>query len=185
MICISGYPGSGKSIFADVGREMGIKVFRMGDVVREKALEKYGRLDKESIAKTSIEIREELGDNAVAILLAKKIMEIDDPIVIIDGVRSMEEVKELSKAGRTYIISLVASRRERLSRLLKRGREDDVMDIGDFMDREYREKGFGLDEVMDNTDLFIYNEDISLEELRGIARETFQSILKRSSGDHR
>jgi len=178
LICISGYPGSGKSIFADVGVDLGIPVLRMGDVIREVSLKKYGKIDKDTLAKASIEIRNTLGNNAVAILLARKIKSMEDKIIIIDGIRSMDEVKELSKAGETIVISLIASREKRLNRLRLRRREDDTLDPGDFIDRDHREKTFGMDVVLENTDIFVYNEDITIDELRSIARKIFTDIEK-------
>ncbi len=176
VVCISGYPGSGKSIFANTARELGIPIYTMGDVVREEARRIYGRIDPETVAKTSQEIRRRMGRGAVARLLAQKIDSSNHEIVVVDGVRSPDEIEALSTIGRTVIITLIASRRTRFERLIKRGRIDDKPTYENLLEREERERSFGLDKVIEAANLYIYNEDISLEELKSIAKNLFQEI---------
>ena len=176
VVCISGYPGSGKSIFANMARELGIPIYTMGDVVREEARRIYGRIDPETVAKTSQEIRRRMGRGAVAQLLAQKIDSSNHEIVVVDGVRSPDEVEALSTIGRIIIITLIASRRTRFERLIKRGRIDDKPTYENLLEREERERSFGLDKVIEAADLYIYNEDINLEELKRLAKNFFQEI---------
>ncbi len=177
LICVTGYPGSGKSVFASVGKEFGIKVFTMGDIVREEAIKRYGVIDKTTLGQVAEELRKEFGDDAIAMLLSNKIEKCNERIVIIDGVRSMREVMILSKIGKIYLIAILAKRTTRYLRLVSRARADDMKTYEDFLIRENRERGFGLAEVIENSDLYIYNENIGLETFINISRKLFQKIL--------
>ncbi len=177
LICVTGYPGSGKSVFASVGKEFGIKVFTMGDIVREEAMKRYGVIDKTTLGKVAEELRKEFGDDAIAMLLSNKIEKCNERVVIVDGVRSMREVQILSKIGKIYLIAILAKRTTRYLRLVSRGRADDMNTYEDFLIREKRERGFGLAEVIENSDLYIYNENIGLDTFINISRKLFQKIL--------
>jgi len=148
----------------------------MGDVVREEARRIYGKVDPETVAKTSQEIRRKMGKDAVAQLLAQKIDSSNHKVVVVDGVRSPDEIKALSAIGKTIIITLIASRRTRFERLIKRGRIDDRPTYENLLEREDRERSFGLDKVIEAADLYIYNEDITLDELKRLARNIFHEI---------
>ena len=177
LICVTGYPGSGKSVFASVGKEFGLKIFTMGDIVREEARKKYGVIDKYTLGKVAEELREKYGDDAIALLLSNKIEDSKDRIVIVDGIRSMREVKILSKIGRVYLIAILAKRTTRYRRLVSRGRADDMKTYEDFLIRENRERSFGIAEVIENSDIYIYNEDIDLETFIEISKRLFNRIL--------
>jgi len=177
LICVTGYPGSGKSVFASVGKEFGLKIFTMGDVVREETMKRYGVIDKTTLGRVAKELRREYGEDAVAILLSKKIRNIEDKIVVVDGIRSLREIEILSKIGRTYLVAILAKRTTRYLRLVTRGRADDMKTYEDFLIRENREKGFGLAEVIESSDIYVYNEGIPLETFLDISRRLFKKIL--------
>ncbi len=178
LICVTGYPGSGKSVFASVGKEFNLKTFTMGDIVREETLKKYGVINRETLGKMAEELRNKFGEDAVAHLLAKKLVGEKDNVLIVDGVRSMREVDILKKIGSVILIAIIAKRMTRYQRLLKRKRHDDIMNFSDFIRRELREKNFGLDEVIDRSDYYIFNEDISLNEFKELSRKIYRIILE-------
>ncbi|HIQ13642.1 MAG TPA: dephospho-CoA kinase [Thermoprotei archaeon] len=177
LICVTGHPGSGKSVFSSVGRKLGLKVFTMGDVVREEAKQRYGIVDKFTLGKVARELRDEYGDDAIAIILSRKISKIRDKVVIIDGIRSMDEIKIFSKIGKVYIIAILAKKITRFHRLVNRRREDDVKTYEDFVLRELRENNFGILDVIENSDVYILNENISLNTFIDISHKLFKELL--------
>ncbi len=177
MICITGYPGSGKSVFATIGEEYNLKIYTMGDVVRREAINRYGMINKETLGKVAEELRNELGDDAVAILLSKQIKDEKDSIVVIDGIRSLREIEILSEIGKIILIAIIAKKTTRFLRLVHRRREDDMMSYKDFIEREIRERRFGLDKVIENADIYIFNENIDLEDFKNKGRKLFKKIL--------
>ncbi|RLG89968.1 MAG: dephospho-CoA kinase, partial [Thermoprotei archaeon] len=67
IILIAGMPGSGKSIVAKAARDLGLKVYNMGDVVREYTKKFYGVITPETMRETSRKLREVYGKNIVAV----------------------------------------------------------------------------------------------------------------------
>ncbi len=70
------------------------QAFLSGDIVREETLKRGLELTKENVAKVSIRLRQELGQNAVAKLAVEKVRALlkGSQVVVIDGVRSLDEV---------------------------------------------------------------------------------------------
>jgi Dephospho-CoA kinase len=86
--------------------------------------------------------------------------------VVIDGVRSLEEVETLEEAfGDVVLIYVVASRRTRYKRLASRGRGDDPTTYSQFLMRDVRELRFGLADLLARADYILVNEDKPIEEL--------------------
>lgn len=86
--------------------------------------------------------------------------------VVVDGVRSIEEVEALEEAlGSIFLIYVVASRKTRYMRLLSRGRTDDPLTYSQFYMRDLREMRFGLAELLARADYIIVNEERPIEEL--------------------
>jgi len=177
LICITGTPGSGKSFMASVAEEMGLKVIAMGEIVREEAFKKYGKMDKDTVGKYAEEIRRLYGEGAVAKLVIDRIRNLKDDYIVIDGVRSPHEVSMFKKYYEIILIGVVASRETRYLRIRSRGRVDDVTSIDDFIQREEREIGFGLDEILHNSDIYFFNDDIDKETAKEYIRRLFKLIL--------
>lgn len=93
-LLITGLPGSGKSVLANVAKERGINVISMGELVFEETKRRGLELTSENVSKIAKKLREELGEGAVALLTLKKIAEEYDnkanSIIIIEGLRSLD-----------------------------------------------------------------------------------------------
>ena len=66
IVCITGMPGSGKSVAADIMKKRGFKVLEMGNVVREMMRKKGIKITNKSIREFALRLREEGGRTAVA-----------------------------------------------------------------------------------------------------------------------
>jgi len=178
LLCITGLPGSGKSFLASIAGELGLKIYSMGDVVRKEAIKRFGKSDKDVVAKLAEDLRREYGEDAVAKLVIEKIMEGDDTgYIVIDGVRSPTEIEAFRKFFNIIIIGVIASRAVRYIRIIKRGRIDDISSMKEFMERENREKKFGLEKVLYSSDIYFFNENIDKETAKKYAKEMFIKIL--------
>jgi len=169
-------PGSGKSIVVEEARNLNLPVYVMGDVVREETIRRYGVLTHELMVETSRKIREERGEDIVALKTIERIKPCEK-IVIIDGVRSLREVEVFRKHGDVVIIAVHASPKTRFERLLKRMRPGDPSTYEEFTKRDLTELSLGLGSVIALADYVIINED-SVEELRSKARGLFGKILE-------
>ncbi len=169
-------PGSGKSIVAEVAREIGIPVYTMGDVIREETLRRHGVVTPELMVETSKRLREEYGDEIVAVKTIEKIPS-EYKIVLIDGVRSLREVEVFKKHGEVVIIAVHASPKTRFKRLVERKRPGDPSTYEEFQKRDYTELGFGIGSVIALADYVIINET-SIEEAKRKAREILFKLVE-------
>jgi dephospho-CoA kinase len=169
-------PGSGKSVVVEEARNLGIPVYVMGDMVREEALRRYGRVTPELMVETSRLLRREHGEDVIAKRTLEKIRPCER-VVVVDGVRSLREVEVFRRHGDVVVIAVHASPRTRFQRLLKRGRPGDPSNYEEFYKRDVTELGFGLGEVIALADYIIVNEG-SIEETKAKARELFEKLLR-------
>ncbi|MEA1993694.1 MAG: AAA family ATPase [Euryarchaeota archaeon] len=153
MICVVGMPGSGKNVFVRTAKKFGYKIVVLGDIVRKETLKRgYKLKDSGKIAK---KLREEEGKAVIAKLAVEKIGNSQN--IVIDGIRSYEEVKEFSRYYDCYLVAIHTSPRERFKRLMKRGREDDPEEYETFLKRDLRELNFGLGNAIALADRVIVN----------------------------
>lgn len=179
IVLVTGMPGSGKSVVADVARELGIPVYTMGDVVREETLKRYGLITPELMVETSRKLREEFGDEIVALKTVEKIVR-ETPkasVVLVDGVRSLVEIEVFKRYGSVVVIAVHASPKTRFERLRRRGRPGDPVDYEEFVARDLTELSFGLGSAIALADYVIVNEG-SLEETRREARRVLENLVR-------
>jgi dephospho-CoA kinase len=155
-----GLPGSGKGEAAAVARAAGVPVVTMGDVIREacrdRGLDPAGHHGEVATA-----LREEGGPGAIAERSLPKIESALDgaETVLVDGLRSPAEADRFEAAfGDAFVlVSVEAPFETRVERLSERGRDDSDVDREALRDREERELGFGMGDVMDRADVRIEN----------------------------
>jgi len=157
IYCITGMPGSGKSVVSDTARLMGFTVLNMGDVIRDEAKARGIPITPESLGALMLDLRREHGNSVVAQKCLERIRNNRSPIVI-EGVRSLDELNYLRSNEEVFLIAVHASPKTRFERLLKRGRADDPKDWRSFEERDMRELGVGLGSVIALADLVLINE---------------------------
>jgi dephospho-CoA kinase len=155
-----GLPGSGKGEAAAVAREAGVPVVTMGDVIREACRDR-GLDPAEHHGAVARALREEGGETAIAdrsLPLIRAALE-ESETVLVDGLRSPAEVEQFEEAfGDDFVlVSIEAPFETRAERLADRGRDDSDVDREALRDREERELGFGMGEVMDDADVTVDN----------------------------
>ncbi|WP_251342256.1 AAA family ATPase [Haloplanus halophilus] len=155
-----GLPGSGKGEAAAVAREAGVPVVTMGDVIR-RACRDRGVDPAEHHGAVAQALREEEGEAAIA---ERSLPLIEDALdgaetVLIDGLRSPVEAERFEEAfGDDFLlVSIEAPFETRAARLADRGRDDTDLDRESLRERERRELGFGMGEVMDRADVTVEN----------------------------
>ena len=187
VIGITGMPGAGKDTVKDIVREYGFPVVVMGDEVRAEAARRDLKPTPENLGKIMLQIRAEEGPEVLAKRCIPKIKALDSKVVIVDGLRSLHEVKEFRKEfPRFKVIAIHASPKMRFNRLLKRGRSDDPKDWETFYMRDQRELSVGIGEVIATADYMIVNEG-SIEELEAQLKQIIKKVIgdeqsKRKSG---
>jgi len=180
LIVVVGMPGSGKSTCIEAMKSLGLPVVCMGDVVREEVRRRGLEPSPQSFAEVAQDLRRRYGPAAIAMLTAEKIRSLDAPAIIVDGVRSLDEVEYFRRnvSEDIVIVAVHASPRTRFERLRRRGREDDPRTWEEFVERDMRELGWGIGSVIALADHMIVNEG-SLEELHEKCR-TVAKTMKES-----
>lgn len=159
LIIITGMPGAGKSVVADVFREHGYPVIIMGDVIREEARRRGLDPDPVSTKKIMLELREFDGPGAVAKKCLNTLQSQKSDIVVIEGCRSLAEVDVFDDfAEDLMIICVHSSPKTRFKRLQKRGRKDAPLNWSTFKERDMREIAIGLGGVIALADIMLVNE---------------------------
>ena len=159
ILAVGGLPGSGKTFVSRIISEMGYPLISMGDVVRDIAQKHSIRPDVAAV-KVRLEMGMRFLGRATALRLPRGGM------VVVDGVRSIEEVEQLEETDRVVLIYVVAPRSVRYERLALRGRSDDPNTISEFLMREYRELRFGVADLISRADYILVNHGKGTDELR-------------------
>jgi dephospho-CoA kinase len=168
IIAIVGMPGAGKAIVSKAASSHGIPVLVCGDVVREETKKRGLAPTPENTGKIMLSIREEDGPAVVAKRLIPKIASSGAPLVVVEGVRSMAEVEELRRNHTVVIVAVHASPKTRYERLVARGRSDDPKSWEEFTERDGRELGVGIGNVIALAQEMLVNEK-SFEEMNAVS----------------
>ena len=171
-------PGAGKSTIANGLKSKNFEIINMGDTVREEAKKLNLEPTGQNLGKLMLELREKNGPGAVAELICDKIKNSVSNVVIIDGIRSNEEIQVLRKIGTVKLLSIHASSDTRYSFLSDRGRSDDPQNRENFNERDTREIGVGISTSIALADESISNNNLTIDELIEIAYKTVQGWQK-------
>ncbi|MBE6523838.1 MAG: flagellar hook-basal body complex protein FliE [Thermoplasmata archaeon] len=173
ILLITGMPGAGKEELLNVARSMDIPFLRMGDIVREFYVTSGAEQKGLSVGQVANGEREKHGKD----IWAKRAMErMSGDIFLVDGCRSLDEVGSYRGLSEdVYIIAVHAPRAIRYQRLVKRGREDAPKDIDEFDERDRREMGWGLGNLIALSDYMIVN-DSDLDSFREKVRSTLEGL---------
>ncbi|MBS7613861.1 AAA family ATPase [Candidatus Bathyarchaeota archaeon] len=179
-VCIglTGYPGAGKTLLASEAVKRGIPVLNMGDVVREEALRRGLPPTRENMTLLMWKLRSEEGSLAVAKRILEKSRCFEQNLIVIDGLRTVDEMSFFRENFKKFILVVVnASREERFKRLSKRGRGDDPKSIKDLEDRDRAEEALGLAGLLAKGDRVILNEgppEKALEEFEQVFKDAIR-----------
>jgi len=159
VVGLAGMPGSGKSIVVSVARESGYGVIVMGKEVREEASKRGIELTPENLGRLMLVLRQDEGEAAIAKRCIPKAENMREKRLILDGVRSLNEVDEFRKNfGKVTLIAIHASPETRFKRIHHRQRSDDSKTWKTFHERDLRELNVGLGSVMAMAEYIIMNE---------------------------
>lgn len=167
-------PGSGKGEVAAVAEAAGVPVVTMGDVIRAACRDR-GLDPADHHGAVAQALRDENGPAAIADASLPHVETAlrEAETVVVDGLRSPDEVARFrERFGDDFsILAVEASFETRADRLAERGRDATDADRERLREREERELGWGMGEVMAAADRRIENEDRSLAAFRAAVRD--------------
>jgi dephospho-CoA kinase len=179
VIGVAGMPGSGKSVVVDSARSLDYDVVAMGDVVRQETLKRGLDLTSQNVGQVMLQLREEGGNYVIAQKCISKIQKQSSPKVIVDGLRSLCEVDIFKEHFAKFtLLAIHASPETRFKRLSSRHRSDDPAEWESFHERDIRELGVGLGNVIAMSEQLIVNDN-SLEHVKEKVKESLNRIEKK------
>jgi dephospho-CoA kinase len=171
-------PGAGKSTIAEGLKPKGYDIVNMGNAVREEAKKRNLESTSSNLGKLMLELREKNGPGAIAELIKPKIESSTANVILIDGVRSNDEIQVLRKFGNVKLLAIHASTDTRFDFLQKRGRSDDPQTKDNFDERDNRELGVGISNPIALSDDAISNTGLTKDELIESAFAIIQSWIE-------
>ena len=179
VIGLAGMSGAGKSIVVNAAKERGYAVVVMGDVVRQEAKNRMLEPTPENIGKIMLELRQREGQAAIAKRCVSKIEAVKEPKIVVDGIRSLNEVDEFKNHfSRFNLVAVHASPETRFKRLYRRRRSDDPADWAVFQERDMRELSVGLGNAIAMAEHMIVNEE-EFATTRKRAEEVLEKVEKK------
>lgn len=176
IIAVSGYRGSGKSLFGKVAKKMGFEVFEMSKPILDLMQELGMEITNESVRNFATEFRQKGGAAAVAKMLLPKIRPAlnRQKSVVVIGARSLDEIEEFRRAAHTIPVAIISPEESRFERIRKRGEKSDPQKIQDFRWADSVEEKWGLKKLIEAAEVKIRND--SGEK---IFREKVQEFLEK------
>ena len=171
-------PGAGKSTIAEGLKPKGYDIINMGNAVRAEATKRNLEPTSSNLGKLMLELREKNGPGAIAELVKPQIESSAASVILIDGVRSSDEIQVLRKFGNVKLLAIHASTDTRFDFLQKRGRSDDPQTKDNFEERDNRELGVGISSPIALSDYAISNIGLTKDELIENAFEIIQSWIE-------
>jgi len=177
VIGFCGLPGSGKSTAINAIKDLGT-VITMGDVIRKEAQERNIELSDENLGKIAKQLREEEGDEIIAEKSVRYVKMQNTDVIFIDGIRSIPEVKVFRKYWKFPLIAIISSDDLRFKRISERSRSDDSKTLSQIKERDKREIGFGLKEVILEANYKLENNS-TIKYLEKKTRELILDIIRK------
>ena len=178
LVCLTGMPGAGKSTIAEGLKSKGYAIINLGNTVRNEAKKRNLEASRENLGKLMLELREKNGPGAIAELVKSEIESSSANVLLIDGVRSNDEIQVLKKFGIVKLLAIHASTDTRFDFLQKRGRSDDPQTKEHFDERDNREMGVGISNSIALSDYAISNIGLTKNELIKKSYEIIQRWIK-------
>ncbi len=175
IVCLTGMPGAGKSTIANGLKEKGFEIINMGDAVRTEAEKRNLEPTSQNLGQLMLELREKNGPGAVAELIKPSIENSNSSVIVIDGIRSNDEIKVLKKSANVKLLSILATTDTRFTFLHERGRSDDPKSKEIFEERDNRELSVGVGKSIESADESISNNELTKDELIQAAYQVIQS----------
>lgn len=176
IIAFVGMPAAGKSEASAIARDMNIPVVNMGDAVREETARRGLPPTDENMGSTGTDLRREEGMDAIAKRCMPWINELNSPVIVVDGIRNMDEVNYFKEQfGSDFrLVAIHTPLEVRFRRAKNRARSDDMDSIHELYIRDEREKSWGLEKAIEMADITLVNTN---------SLDTFHKKIKQLLGN--
>jgi dephospho-CoA kinase len=139
VIGLVGRKGSGKGTVARLLKDRyGASIYRFSDLLRDILDGLYIEKSRENLVRLSEVLRKEFGQRIFKDAMAKQVEHDTASIIVIDGIRRLDDLEGLETLGDFTLVNINASLDLRYQRILKRGENAGEMagTFEDFKDME-------------------------------------------------
>jgi dephospho-CoA kinase len=166
LIGLTGTNGAGKGEAASFFMEKGYAYFSLSDVIRDELRKEGKELTRDNMIGMGNHMRENISPDILAQMVVKKI----EGNAVIDSIRNPKEVAFFQQQDHFVLLAIDAPAKLRYDRVKKRGRQESVSSLQEFMAKETEEMGTEENQqqlltCMEMADHTIIN-DGTLEEFR-------------------
>ncbi len=177
IIAVAGMPGAGKTESLKYFQSKNIPTISMGDVIINEMRKRNLEVNHKSIGEFATKIRKDTGMDAAAKLCVPYILEKNNDLIFIDGIRSYEEIEFFQKTFTNdfILIAIHTPQPLRYERIMVRNQERDTKSWEDFIARDHRELDWGLGKTISLAHFEIDNTS-SLENLHQQLESTLEKI---------
>ncbi|MCK5282979.1 MAG: dephospho-CoA kinase [Nanoarchaeota archaeon] len=178
IIGLTGTIASGKSEIAKILKDKGFEHHTYSDILREEAKKQNIQPTRENLQRLGNKIKEESKNLGI---LSKLIIENSKSgNIIADGIRTVDEIKELKKYPHAYVIGIGAPQNLRFERMKSRKRAGDPLTFEQFKEIDDHEnkgltKGQDINNCLKKADFTIIN-DGSFENLKNNIHKILKKI---------
>jgi dephospho-CoA kinase len=135
LIGLTGTNGSGKGEAASFFVKKGYAYLSLSDIIRDELRNKGQEITRDNLIRMGNTMREEFSPD----ILAQKIMKKAKGKAVIDSIRNPKEVEYLRKQEGFILLAIDAPPKIRYERVKKRGREESVLTLQEFIAKEAEE----------------------------------------------
>ena len=180
IIAAVGKNASGKDYFLEfISKEFGVPMLSIGDVVRDLAEAEGLEKTRDNLHYISKKYMSEFGQDFFPKKLIEKIKALDEPIVLVSGIRPPSDVENFKAAfGDDFFLVgiVVESDRKRWERTVARGTARDHVTFEQFLELDkHEEEIFKTSVTMSMADYTFYRGDYPDEEYHEKIKEFYTS----------
>lgn len=133
--------------------------YRFSTILRDVLIRLHVKQTRVNIQTLSTLLRQMLGEDILANVMAEDVVENKDDFIVIDGIRRMADIKHLQKIPGFFLVSVEANENVRYKRVVERNENpgDDKKTFADFLKDDIAETEEQIPETMSHADFTIDN----------------------------
>ena len=176
VIGLTGNIGAGKSVISDhLHKKYGAERFRFSQILMDVLDRLYLPKDRCNLQTLGVVVREKFGGDVIVNAFRKDLEKSRSSVVVVDGIRYMNEVDMLRSFDNNVLLFIDAPARTRYERVVKRGEKGEgKINFEEFLETEKQGTEKNLPKIKKAADYVIENEgsiDALLKEVDAIVKK--------------
>lgn len=167
ILGLTGLIASGKDVAKKyIEEKYGASSHRFSTMLRDILNRLYLPITRENLQLLSLDLRRRFGSDALAKVIARDVLNDQKEIVIVEGIRRLDDIKELRDFPNFHLISIDADPKTRYDRVIKRNENigDADKTFEQFLHEESRESESEIPQVIAEASYHLDNNG-SIEDL--------------------